>query len=263
MLICSLALLLLILLPPVGKTTVPSLDATATAQAAAWMTAQTAVAQMTPHAPDSVQIGRWQWQQFTTAATEYPPVQLWFDVSEGGGVSGVLSIYPNTTDIPPQALTLVQQNGCNVEFETLDTAVITGVFASTTEAFVRIDVSECTIKYFGPYSLAQPVHGQFMIAYDEIVTQLLLNPAEPTPIERGRRVFAQYCSGCHGSYAEGAPGIPALNTDQVRGYTDEELSNIVRNGVINTTMPAWGAVLSEEDILGTLELVRSIEVLGG
>jgi len=260
-LFCSLALLLLILMPPGSQSAVSDLDAAATAQFAAAMAAQTAVAQIIPLAPESVQSGRWQWQQFTTTAVEHPPVQLWFDVVEGGGVSGILSIYPNASDIPPEALTLVQQNGCNVGFAALNTTPITGVFASATEAFVQVDVAECTIKYFGPYNLPQPISGQFAVAYDDALTQFLLNPAEPTPIERGRRVFAMYCSACHGSYAEGAPGIPALNTDQVRGYTDEQVQTIIREGVINTVMPAWGSVLSAEDIQGVFELVRNIEIL--
>lgn len=216
-----------------------------------------------PIDPNAAAIGRWQWQRFTTAVQEYPPVQLWFDLSEGGEVSGVLSIYPNASDIPAQALTLVQQNGCNIEFDGLALPSVVGVFATTTQAFVQVEVTECTIKYFGPYQLAQPISGQFVVAYDEALTQLILNPAEPTPLERGRRVFAQYCSGCHGSYAEGMPGIPALNTDQVRGYSDEQLLTIVSQGVVNTTMPAWGVVLRPDDLDGVLAFIRNLTVIDG
>ncbi|MCA9903820.1 MAG: c-type cytochrome, partial [Anaerolineae bacterium] len=116
-------------------------------------------------------------------------------------------------------------------------------------------------KFYGPVTLGEPLQGEFDVAYDAELTEMIRNPAELTPIERGRRVFATYCSACHGSYAEGLPGIPSLNTDQVRSYTDEQLLTIISNGVINTAMPAWGIVLSPEDLQGAFELVRNIEIL--
>ncbi|MBK8022130.1 MAG: cytochrome c [Chloroflexi bacterium] len=126
-------------------------------------------------------------------------------------------------------------------------------------------MTECNVKFYGPVTLTQPLQGEFLLAYDEAITQALIAEATRplTPIERGRNIFTMYCSGCHGSYGEGMPAVPSLMTDQVRGYSDEQLRTIVANGVVGTTMPAWGAVFKPEDLDGVLELVRQIELLGG
>jgi cytochrome c553 len=216
-----------------------------------------------PIDPALAQTGRWLWTDFRTSAATYPPVQIWMDVSEGGAVDGLFSIYPNYPEIPAAALTLIQQNGCNVSFKTLESETITGMFVGETEARFKVAVKECNVKFYGGVTLIEPLEGNFVVEYNDVLTQALLNPEPPTPVERGRRVFTMYCSACHGSYGEGMPGIPSLHTDQVRNYTDSQILTIVRNGVINTVMPAWGNVLPEEDIAGVLELVRHIdEVLG-
>jgi cytochrome c553 len=218
----------------------------------------------TPIDPTTATVGRWQWTSFISATETYPPAQLWIDVDDLGGVNGVLSIYPNYPEIPPAALTLIQQNGCNFTVGSLSDPSVSGFFYTETQARIRVNVTECTVKFYGPVTLLAPLVGEFDIAYDAELTDLILHPRELTPIERGLRIFVQYCSACHGSYAEGMPGIPSLHTDQVRNYTDEQLDNIVRNGVVNTVMPAWGKVLSPEDFAGVIELVRNIdEVLRG
>ena len=229
-----------------------------------WEPPTTAAPPLTPVDPSTVQVGRWQWISFTSNTEAYPPAQLWIDVDDTGSVNGVLSIYPNYPEIPQAALTLIQQNGCNFTVESLGDAAptVSGFFYSATQARMRVNVTECNVKFYGPVSLLEPLSGEFDVAYNAELTDSILNPRELTRIERGQRVFAQFCSACHGAYAEGMPGIPALNTDQVRSYTDEQLDTIIRNGVPNTVMPAWGVVLSLEDFAGVIELVRNIEILG-
>ncbi len=212
-----------------------------------------------PVDPSVATAGRWQWASYVSDTVEYPPAQLWIDVDDAGAVNGVLSIYPNYPEIPQAALTLIQQNGCNFAVESLNDAAVTGFFYSETQARVRVNVTECNVKFYGPVTLAEPLSGEFDIAFDPELTDLILHPRELTPIERGQRIFAQYCSACHGSYGEGMPAIPSLHTDQVRNYTDEQLDTIVRSGVINTVMPAWGVVLSPEDFAGVIELVRHLD----
>lgn len=208
--------------------------------------------------PSRAAAGRWNWVSYTSDTQEYPPAQLWLDVDDSGGVNGVLSIYPSHAEIPPAAQTLIQQNGCNFTVNSLSNDAVTGFFHNEIQAHVRVHVTECTVKFYGPVTLNEPLVGEFNIAFDAEMTDLILHPRELSPIERGQRIFAQYCSACHGSYGEGMPAVPSLHTDQVRGYTDEQLDIIVRNGVIDTMMPAWGIVLSPEDYAGVIELVRHI-----
>ena len=235
------------------------LDATATATALPPPTATLGPAVAID--ASSAQTGRWLWTSFHTNLPAYPPVQLWMDVAADATVQGTLSVYPTPVDIPPNALNLIQQNGCNVTFSSLAEAGIQGVFISSNTARVQITATECAVKYFGPVVLSEPLVGEFVVEYNESVTVALQAAANApiSPVERGKAIFALYCSGCHGAYAEGAPGIPSLHTDQVRGYTDDELLETLRNGRINTVMPAWGAVLSAEDLDGVFQFIRSID----
>lgn len=230
------------------------------------VTLTAAAASPTPRTPvdaASVQVGRWTWTRFTTPAETYPPVQMWLDVAEGGEVSGLLSIYPSGAEVPEAARTPIQLNGCNVEIESLDMGGVLGAFYDVTEAVVYVDVSACNVKFFGPVTLTEPLQGELVLQYNDAVTQALLNPEEVvlTPIEEGRQVFALYCSGCHGSYAEGISSTPGLNTDDVQKKSDDELLATIANGVINTDMPAWGAVLTEAQMAGVMELIRNLDVL--
>ena len=66
-------------------------------------------------------------------------------------------------------------------------------------------------------------------------------------LETGRAVYAQYCAGCHGSDGQGGFG-PELRAGQlVERYPDlAEHRLVVVEG--RGHMPAWGDVLSDEEI---------------
>ncbi len=208
-----------------------------------------------PHA------GRWMGRGFTSQSPNYPPLQLFFDVTVDGTLTGVLSLYPSNPEIPRNAVDLIAKNGCNVEFDTFEGS-INGYFASFMEAFVEVEATRCQVKFFGEITLLEPVRGVFVAEYSESATAQLYQPDAPlTPLERGIGAFLNYCSACHGSYAEGAPGIPSLNTPEAQAKTDEELLTIIKGGVINTVMPAWGNVLTEEERQGIMLLIRDLTAL--
>jgi cytochrome c oxidase cbb3-type subunit 3 len=86
-------------------------------------------------------------------------------------------------------------------------------------------------------------------------------------INGGRAVFAANCSQCHGSGAAGAKGYPnLLDNDWLWGGTIEEIAYSVTHGIRNeqspdtrwTEMPAFGEILSKEDIAAVVEHVRAI-----
>lgn len=206
------------------------------------------------------QAGRWLGRGFTAESVNHPPLQLFFDVRVDGTLTGVLSLYPTNPEIPPNAVDLIAKNGCNIEFEGFGGS-INGSFTSFTQAVVEVEAVTCQVKFYGEITLHEPVRGAFAAEYSESATLALVQDAVLTPLERGKGVFYNYCSACHGSYAEGAPGIPSLDTDQVRVKTDEELLTIINNGILNTVMPAWGNVLTDEDKQGLLLLIRDLSVL--
>ena len=79
---------------------------------------------------------------------------------------------------------------------------------------------------------------------------------DPQALKMGSRLFANYCSICHGSDAKGAVGFPNLADQHWRwgGDTASIQTSILqgRNGV----MPAWGAIIGEEGVKNVAAYVR-------
>jgi mono/diheme cytochrome c family protein len=83
----------------------------------------------------------------------------------------------------------------------------------------------------------------------------------------GAQVYTQRCVLCHGATGHGdGPAAASLNphprnhTDgsYMNSRTDEQLLEVIRHG--KGAMPAWGSVLSEEEIQAVLKHVRSLAV---
>ena len=81
----------------------------------------------------------------------------------------------------------------------------------------------------------------------------------------GARVYTQRCVLCHGPQGKGdGPAAAGLNpkprnhTDgaYMNSRTDEQLIEVIRNG--KGGMPAWGKILSDEEIHAVLKHVRSL-----
>lgn len=62
---------------------------------------------------------------------------------------------------------------------------------------------------------------------------------KPEAVDAGKVRFAQACAACHGANAEGGRGPNLARSDRVRGFTDDELFNVIRRGVPGTAMPAF------------------------
>jgi cytochrome c oxidase cbb3-type subunit 3 len=74
----------------------------------------------------------------------------------------------------------------------------------------------------------------------------------------GERLFATYCTVCHGSDARGAKGFPNLrDSEWLYGGAPKTIETTILNGR-SGTMPAWGSVLSKQDIFDTAEYVRTL-----
>jgi cytochrome c oxidase cbb3-type subunit 3 len=79
---------------------------------------------------------------------------------------------------------------------------------------------------------------------------------DPQALKMGSRLFANYCSICHGSDAKGAVGFPNLADKHWRWGGDAAAikTSILqgRNGV----MPAWGAIIGEDGVKNVAAYVR-------
>ena len=87
-------------------------------------------------------------------------------------------------------------------------------------------------------------------------------------LKAGARLYRQMCSRCHGVSRESEniygqsfyPPAPQLVLRRTP-YTDRELFWIVKHGIRNTAMPAWGGLLSDDEIWQTVGVVRKLDSL--
>jgi cbb3-type cytochrome oxidase subunit 1/cbb3-type cytochrome oxidase cytochrome c subunit len=91
--------------------------------------------------------------------------------------------------------------------------------------------------------------------------------AAPAPIEVGRKLWLDNCSGCHGDEGRGdGPAAswlsPAPANLSVREFTRSQLNDVLWNGVHNTSMPAWRDH-SPENLAALVETVRSLATPAG
>jgi mono/diheme cytochrome c family protein len=102
-------------------------------------------------------------------------------------------------------------------------------------------------------------------------TQTQTAPATDTgavaadPVAHGKQIYMARCALCHGPEGKGdGPAAAGLNpkprnhTDgtYMRSRTDDELLQVIRNG--KGGMPAWGSVLSDQEIQDVLKYVRTL-----
>jgi len=74
----------------------------------------------------------------------------------------------------------------------------------------------------------------------------------------GQRLYATYCTQCHGSDARGARGYPNLTDDTwLWGGKPEDIKKTIMEGR-NGGMPAWQEVIGTEGVFEVTEYVRSL-----
>jgi mono/diheme cytochrome c family protein len=96
------------------------------------------------------------------------------------------------------------------------------------------------------------------------------NPMPPSEenLIAGAKIYREMCSRCHGASKESDntfgqsfyPPAPQLPLARI-SYTDGELFWIVKHGIRNTAMPAWGTFLSDQEIWQVITLLRKFDSL--
>jgi len=84
--------------------------------------------------------------------------------------------------------------------------------------------------------------------------------ADPEANKMGERLFATYCTVCHGADARGARGFPNLrDNDWLYGGTPDKIEQSITNGR-NGVMPPKGgmASLDNEGVFNVVQYVRSL-----
>ena len=113
-----------------------------------------------------------------------------------------------------------------------------------------------TSQYDGEMKAANQVYGPRYEMFKSHDLMLLAQDAEAIRI--GARLYATYCTGCHGSDARGARGFPNLRDDDwLYGGTPEAIEASILNGR-SGMMPPWGAVLQTEGVTNVTQYVLSL-----
>ncbi len=109
-------------------------------------------------------------------------------------------------------------------------------------------------------------------------SRAFIDPADRAMVQAGRVVYTNYCASCHGERLQGQPDwrrrlpngrLPAPPHDE-SGHTwhhaDALLVDMVKNGLVPgrtapdgyaSDMPAYGEILSDEEILAVLAYIKS------
>jgi cytochrome c oxidase cbb3-type subunit III len=74
----------------------------------------------------------------------------------------------------------------------------------------------------------------------------------------GERLYASYCTTCHGSDARGARGYPNLrDNDWLYGGNPEQIKTTLMQGRTGA-MPPWGEILSSDDVFNVTSYVEKL-----
>jgi alcohol dehydrogenase (cytochrome c) len=102
-----------------------------------------------------------------------------------------------------------------------------------------------------------------MILVSALVVVVVLAMTRPLPSQgqdqsTGQALFNERCASCHGATAEGRSAPDLTNPRWHTDHTDEQIDAIIRDGVPNTAMPAFGTSI---DAAGRGTLVRLLRDL--
>ena len=113
-------------------------------------------------------------------------------------------------------------------------------------------------QYASEMAQAEATYGPLFDKYKGEDIAKLADDADALGV--GRRLFATYCTQCHGSDAGGARGFPNLtDNDWLYGGTPAAIQQSILDGR-QAAMPAWGAIIGEE---GTQNVASYVEHLAG
>ena len=113
-------------------------------------------------------------------------------------------------------------------------------------------------QYDDEMAAAKATYGPIFDKY--LHEDLTAVAADPAALKIGARLFATYCTQCHGSDARGARGYPNLtDNDWLYGGTPDKIEETILGGR-QGTMPAWGdmGMLDKEQIFSVSEYVLSL-----
>ena len=75
----------------------------------------------------------------------------------------------------------------------------------------------------------------------------------------GAQVYTQQCAVCHGQQGEGLIGPNLTDKHAIHGAGIESVLKVINEGSLQKGMPAWGQVLSKDQLVHVTAFVKSLE----
>jgi cytochrome c oxidase cbb3-type subunit III len=89
-------------------------------------------------------------------------------------------------------------------------------------------------------------------------TDIVALSTDDAALKIGERLYASYCTTCHGSDARGARGYPNLRDDDwLYGGEPDAIKTTIMDGR-SAAMPAWGSMLKDEDIFNVTSYIEQL-----
>ena len=89
-------------------------------------------------------------------------------------------------------------------------------------------------------------------------TDIATLATDDAALKVGERLYASYCTTCHGSDARGARGYPNLRDDDwLYGGNPEQIKTTLMQGR-NGVMPPWSEILSSDDVFNVTSYVEQL-----
>lgn len=111
-------------------------------------------------------------------------------------------------------------------------------------------------QYEEEMAAAQAKYGPLFARYEKEPIEALARNQDA--LKMGERLYASYCTQCHGSDAGGVRGYPSLrDSDWLWGGDPDRIEETILKGR-QGVMPPWGAVLKDEGVTQVSQYVFSL-----
>lgn len=78
-------------------------------------------------------------------------------------------------------------------------------------------------------------------------------------VATGEEAYMANCASCHGQKGEGLIGPNLTDKYWLHGGSLTDIHNTVKDGVPDKGMPAWGGMLTQDQLVGVVAFIDSIE----
>lgn len=84
--------------------------------------------------------------------------------------------------------------------------------------------------------------------------------ASPEQVAKGNAKFQMLCMSCHGNVGQGGIGPNLTDAFWIHGTGQpQDIVKVVREGVLDKGMPAWAAVLKDDEVIQVTAFVLSMK----